>query len=238
MVEIAKALSYDSRVLIMDEPTAALNNAEIEELFRVVRQLRAEGVGVVYISHKMDEFKRIADRVTVMRDGQYIATVPMADTAMDSLIGMMVGRALSQDVQDMPDTADNPVVLSVKGLQRGTAIRNVAFNLRKGEILGFAGLMGAGRTEVARAVFGADRRVEPRARSRCDGRKRVDPARRRTQVRARHRLPVGRPQAFWAGHRARCRDQRGAGQPAALHTRRHVPRPGRDRGFQDRARTT
>jgi ribose transport system ATP-binding protein len=157
MVEIAKALSFDSRVLIMDEPTAALNDAEIEELFRVVRQLKGEGVGVVYISHKMDELRQIADRVTVMRDGQYIATVPMAGTPIESIIGMMVGRALSQEAPDIPDTSGNPVVLSVKGLQRGMAIRNVAFSLRRGEILGFAGLMGAGRTEVARAVFGADR---------------------------------------------------------------------------------
>ncbi|MEJ8824105.1 sugar ABC transporter ATP-binding protein [Variovorax humicola] len=156
MVEIAKALSFDSRVLIMDEPTAALNNAEIEELFRVVRQLRGEGVGVVYISHKMDELRQIADRVTIMRDGQYIATVPMATTPMASIISMMVGRELSQEVPDIPDTSGNPIVLTVRGLKRGVAIKDVAFTLRKGEILGFAGLMGAGRTEVARAVFGAD----------------------------------------------------------------------------------
>ncbi|MEJ8854868.1 sugar ABC transporter ATP-binding protein [Variovorax robiniae] len=156
MVEIAKALSFDSRVLIMDEPTAALNNAEIEELFRVVRQLQAEGVGVVYISHKMDELRQIADRVTVMRDGQYIATVPMASTPMQSIISMMVGRELNQEAPDIPDTSAHPVVLTVKGLRRGAVIKDVGFTLRKGEILGFAGLMGAGRTEVARAVFGAD----------------------------------------------------------------------------------
>ncbi|MDM0116507.1 sugar ABC transporter ATP-binding protein [Variovorax sp. J22R133] len=156
MVEIAKALSFDSRVLIMDEPTAALNNAEIDELFRVVRQLQDEGVGIVYISHKMDELRQIADRVTVMRDGQYIATVPMAGTPIENIISMMVGRDLGDDLRAMPDTSDNAVVLSVQGLRRGAAIKDVSFRLRKGEILGFAGLMGAGRTEVARAVFGAD----------------------------------------------------------------------------------
>jgi ribose transport system ATP-binding protein len=157
MVEIAKALSFDSRVLIMDEPTAALNNAEVGELFRIIRQLREHGVGIVYISHKMDELQQIADRVTVMRDGQTIGTVPMAGTSLDTIIGMMVGRELVDAANHAPDTSANEVVLQVKGLNRGHAVRDVSFELRRGEILGFAGLMGAGRTEVARAVFGADR---------------------------------------------------------------------------------
>jgi ribose transport system ATP-binding protein len=156
MVEIAKALSFDSRVLIMDEPTAALNNAEIAELFRIIRDLQAQGVGIVYISHKMDELRQIADRVSVMRDGKYIATVPMQDTSMDTIISMMVGRALDGEQRTPPDTSRNEVVLEVRGLNRGRAIRDVSFQLRRGEILGFAGLMGAGRTEVARAIFGAD----------------------------------------------------------------------------------
>jgi ribose transport system ATP-binding protein len=156
MVEIAKALSHQSRVLIMDEPTAALNNAEIEELFRIIRQLKAEGVGIVYISHKMDEIQRIADRITVMRDGAYIATVPAA-TPMSDVIAMMVGRKLEQAEKTIPDTSANEVLLDVRGLNRGRVIRDVSFTVRRGEILGFAGLMGAGRTEVARAVFGADR---------------------------------------------------------------------------------
>ena len=155
MVEIAKALSHKSRVLIMDEPTAALNNAEIEELFRIIRQLKAEGVGIVYISHKMDEIQRIADRITVMRDGAYIATVPAA-TPMQEVIAMMVGRKLDHVQKAIPDTSANEVLLDVRGLNRGRAIRDVSFTVRRGEILGFAGLMGAGRTEVARAVFGAD----------------------------------------------------------------------------------
>jgi len=156
MVEIAKALSFDSRVLIMDEPTAALNTAEIEDLFRIIRKLQSHGVGIVYISHKMDELRQISDRVTVMRDGQYIATVPTATTPMDTIIGMMVGRQLDSTKQELPDTSGNDIVLAVKGLARGQVIRDVSFTLRRGEILGFAGLMGAGRTEVARAIFGAD----------------------------------------------------------------------------------
>jgi ribose transport system ATP-binding protein len=155
MVEIAKALSHKSRVLIMDEPTAALNNAEIEELFRIIRQLREEGVGIVYISHKMDEIQRIADRITVMRDGRYINTVP-AQTPMAEIIAMMVGRTLEHAEKHIPDTSANEILLEVRGLNRGRAIRDVSFTVRRGEILGFAGLMGAGRTEVARAVFGAD----------------------------------------------------------------------------------
>ncbi|MEY4751625.1 MAG: hypothetical protein RIQ60_3839 [Pseudomonadota bacterium] len=156
MVEIAKALSHSSRVLIMDEPTAALNDAEIEELFTIVRKLRSEGVGVVYISHKMDEIQRIADRITVMRDGATVGTVP-ADTPMADVIAMMVGRRLEASEKLIPDTSANDVLMAVKHLNRGKLVRDVSFSVRKGEILGFAGLMGAGRTEVMRAIFGADR---------------------------------------------------------------------------------
>lgn len=158
MVEIAKALSYRSRILIMDEPTAALNDAEIAELFTFIRRLRAEGVGIVYISHKMDEIKRIADRVTVMRDGAHVGTVDAAETPIGTVISMMVGRALTDEKVAMPDLSAAPVALEVRGLRRGREIRDVSFTLKRGEILGFAGLMGAGRTEVARAVFGADPR--------------------------------------------------------------------------------
>jgi ribose transport system ATP-binding protein len=156
MVEIAKALSHRSRVLILDEPTAALNTQEVADLFRVVRQLRDEGVGIVYISHKMDELQQIADRVTVMRDGRGIATRPMAGTHMDEIIHMMVGRTLEAWDRQVPDTSARPVALEVRGLSRRGVLKDVSFTLRRGEILGFAGLMGAGRTEVARAVFGAD----------------------------------------------------------------------------------
>ena len=158
MVEIAKALSFESRVLIMDEPTAALNNAEIAELFRLIRQLQARGVGIVYISHKMDELQQISNRVTVMRDGRWIATLPTAGTAMSTIIGLMVGRQIEVGRPPVPDTRAQPVALQVQGLSRGKAVRDVSFTLRRGEILGLAGLMGAGRTELARLVFGADRR--------------------------------------------------------------------------------
>ena len=157
MVEIAKALSFESKVLIMDEPTAALNNAEIDDLFSIIRELKGHGVGMVYISHKMDELKRISDRVTVMRDGQYIGTVPTAETSMDTIINMMVGRPLFEGDGPTAAPENAEVVLEVRNLNRGRAIKNVNFQVRKGEILGFAGLMGAGRTEVARAIFGADK---------------------------------------------------------------------------------
>lgn len=156
MVEIAKALSYNFRVLIMDEPTAALNDAEIADLFGIIRDLKVQGVGVVYISHKMDELKRIADRVTIMRDGEFVDTVPAADTPISTIITKMVGREVKDEPLQVPDTSKNPTALEVKGLRRGREIRDVSFSLARGEILGFAGLMGAGRTEVARAIFGAD----------------------------------------------------------------------------------
>jgi len=156
MVEIAKALSFDSRVLIMDEPTSALNDAEIAELFRIIRQLKERGVGVIYISHKMDELKQISDRVTVFRDGEYVATVATADTSVGAIIGMMVGRTLADVAPTHGTTTQGEVALEVRHLNAGPLVRDVSFSLRKGEILGFAGLMGAGRTEVARAVFGAD----------------------------------------------------------------------------------
>lgn len=156
MVEIAKALSYQSRILIMDEPTAALNDAEIAELFTIIRRLKADGVGIIYISHKMDELKQIADRVTVMRDGSYVGTVQAADTPVSTIISMMVGREVTNEPVIVPDLSGADTLLEVTGLNRGREIRDVSFSVKKGEILGFAGLMGAGRTEVARAIFGAD----------------------------------------------------------------------------------
>ena len=158
LIEIAKALSYKPRVLIMDEPTAALNDAEISELFSVVEKLKADGVGIVYISHRMDEIKRIANRVTVLRDGAYIDTVDAETTSLATIIQLMVGREVVQEVPNIPDTSQNPVALEARNVSRGTDVTNVSFDIRKGEILGFAGLMGAGRTEVARIIFGADPR--------------------------------------------------------------------------------
>ncbi|GAA0137701.1 sugar ABC transporter ATP-binding protein [Paenibacillus sp. YSY-4.3] len=157
MVEISKALSYHSEVLIMDEPTAALTDREIEDLFHTIRRLRARGVGIVYISHRMDELKEITDRITVMRDGCYVDTVTTSEVEIDDIIAMMVGRQIY--VTSQPDNiaqVSSEKVLEVKNLSRGKAVRNISFHLKKGEILGFAGLMGAGRTEVARAIFGAE----------------------------------------------------------------------------------
>lgn len=156
MVEIAKALSFNSQVLIMDEPTAALTETEIEELFRMIRQMRDKGVGVVYISHRLEELKQITDRITVMRDGRYVDTVDAQTTTIDRIISMMVGRTIYESSPEVPEHPSEEVALEVKNLNRGNLIKDVSFALKKGEILGFAGLMGAGRTEVARAVFGAD----------------------------------------------------------------------------------
>jgi ribose transport system ATP-binding protein len=157
MVEIAKALSYHSEVLIMDEPTAALTETEIDELFRMINQLRARGVGIVYISHRLEEIKRICNRITIMRDGHYINTVDAQDVSIDQIISMMVGRTIYESAPEVPTTSNQETVLAVKGLNRAGVLKDINFTLKKGEILGFAGLMGAGRTEVARAVFGADR---------------------------------------------------------------------------------
>lgn len=158
MVEIAKALSFNSQVLIMDEPTAALTELEIDELFHIIRSLRNKGVGIVYISHRLEEFSRISDRITVMRDGRYVDTVNTNETTIDAIINMMVGRTIFESSPEIPEDAPDEIILEVKNLNHGNAIQNVNFTLKKGEILGFAGLMGAGRTEVARSVFGADPR--------------------------------------------------------------------------------
>jgi ribose transport system ATP-binding protein len=160
MVEIAKALSFQSEVLIMDEPTAALTDTEIDDLFRIIAKLRTNGVGIVYISHRMEELQRITDRITVMRDGRYIDTVATKEVTIDQIIAMMVGRELIDNAKPLKINSNNEVILEVilevKGLNQGSVLKDINFSLRKGEILGFAGLMGAGRTELARAIFGAD----------------------------------------------------------------------------------
>ncbi len=157
MVEIAKALSFNSDVLIMDEPTAALTETEIQDLFRIINNLRANGVGIVYISHRLEELKKISDRVTVMRDGRYINTLLTAEASTDQIINIMVGRTIYGGAPELPEDASQEVVLEVKNLNRGSQLIDINFELKRGEILGFAGLMGAGRTEVARAIFGADK---------------------------------------------------------------------------------
>jgi ribose transport system ATP-binding protein len=159
MVEIAKALSFDASVLIMDEPTAALTDTEIEELFRIIRSLREQGRGIVHISHRLEELRQISDRVTVMRDGQHVDTVNTQDASIDEVISMMVGRTIFEEAPRVPADADEqPYVLEVRGLSRGRAVQDVSFGLRQGEILGIAGLVGAGRTELARLIFGADQK--------------------------------------------------------------------------------
>lgn len=159
MVEIAKAISLNSKLLVLDEPTAALTSVEVDDLFRIMDELKAKGIGMIYISHRMDEIKRISDRVTVMRDGEYIGTVNTNETDNEEIVRMMVGRVIYGKVKEKSNCPENaPVVLEVKNLNVGETVKNVSFSLKKGEILGFSGLMGAGRTEVARAVFGADKR--------------------------------------------------------------------------------
>lgn len=157
MCEIAKAISHEAKVIIFDEPSAALTEAEIEELFKIIRDLREKQLGIVYISHRMDEIKVITDRVTVMRDGGYVGTLITKDCTKDDIINMMVGRVIYEDPKTHSMVKpDAPVVLKVENLNAGKMVQNVSFELHKGEILGFSGLMGAGRTETARALFGAD----------------------------------------------------------------------------------
>lgn len=159
MVEIAKAISSNAKAIVFDEPTAALTGAEIKELFKIINDLRAQNLGIVYISHRMDEIKQITDRVTVMRDGEYVGTLITKDCTKDDIIKMMVGRVIFEQPKQKSNVAeDAEVVLSVKNMNMGHMVKDVSFELRKGEILGFSGLMGAGRTELARVIFGADKK--------------------------------------------------------------------------------
>ena len=157
MCEIAKAISHKAKVIIFDEPSAALTESEIEELFKIIRDLREQQLGIVYISHRMDEIKVITDRVTVMRDGTYVGTLITKDCTKNDIISMMVGRVIYEDPKTKSMVKpDAPVVLKVEHLNAGRMVQDVSFELHRGEILGFSGLMGAGRTETARAIFGAD----------------------------------------------------------------------------------
>ena len=156
MVAIAQALSVDASVLIMDEPTAALTDTEIEELFRIIRTLREHGAGIVHISHRLEELRQISDRVTVMRDGHHVATFETLSRSIPEIISMMVGRTIYEEKPQVADVPDQDVVLEVRGLSRGRMVRDVSLVLRRGEILGVAGLVGSGRTELARLIFGAD----------------------------------------------------------------------------------
>lgn len=153
MVEIAKAVDKNCRLLIMDEPNSSLSEHESEVLFRIIRKLRNEGMAIVYISHKLEEVLLISDRITALRDGKYVGTVPAPEADVDGLVNMMVGRNLVRGIA-RSYVAQDPV-LTVEGLS-GERFSDVSFDLRRGEILGFSGLVGAGRSEVSRAIFGAD----------------------------------------------------------------------------------
>ncbi|MEZ2132203.1 MULTISPECIES: sugar ABC transporter ATP-binding protein [unclassified Sinorhizobium] len=153
MVEIAKAVSYNSDVLIMDEPTSALTEREVEHLFQIIRDLRAQGIGIVYITHKMNELFEIADEFSVFRDGRYIGTHLSTDVTRDDIIRMMVGREITQ-MFPKEEVPIGEVVLSVKDLSLNNVFRNVSFDVRAGEILGVAGLVGSGRSNVAETLFG------------------------------------------------------------------------------------
>ena len=157
MVEIAKALSLDAQVLILDEPTSSLTESETQALFKVIQDLKARGVGMLYISHRLDEMRHIVDRVTILRDGRHVSTRRFAETSVDAIVAGMVGRSLDEKFPPRTSTPTDEVLLRARNLSRKGAFRDVSFDLRRGEILGFAGLMGAGRTEIARAIFGADR---------------------------------------------------------------------------------
>jgi len=156
VVEIAKALAQEARVILMDEPSAALSPREVKGLFRVVGELRAQGIGVIYISHRLDEIFKIADRVTILRDGGHVATRSLQDIDRNEMIELMVGRSLDKEFPAR-SSQPGPVRLAVKCLSHGPKVRSVSLEIRRGEVLGLTGLVGAGRSEMARLIFGADR---------------------------------------------------------------------------------
>jgi len=158
MVEIIRAVSFGVKILVMDEPTSSLDEDEVETMFSIVRRLKSEGIGIIYISHRMSELDVIADRITVLRDGTSVATKAVKETNRDELVALMVGRELTSYYTKM-DNATDEVVLEVNHLSDGHRVRDVSFDLRKGEILGFAGLVGAGRSETMLNLFGLSERT-------------------------------------------------------------------------------
>ncbi|BAY62435.1 ABC transporter-like protein [Calothrix brevissima NIES-22] len=158
-VEIARALKDNSRILVMDEPTAALSDRETERLFEVIRKLRNDGIAIIYISHRMEEIYALADRISVLRDGQYIGSLTREEITPQRLVQMMVGRSMQDFYEHQRQTNPGAVVLEVRNISDGRKVKPASFQLRAGEILGLSGLVGAGRTEVSRLIFGADRKV-------------------------------------------------------------------------------
>ncbi len=155
IVEIAKALLGEARVIAMDEPTSSLTPVEFEKLVTVIERLKASGVAVIYVSHKLDEVFRVASHATILRDGKMVADVDLATTNEDAVVSMMVGRAL--EIPPHQSHVQNETILAVEGLSRGSHVRDVSFTLRKGEVLGIAGLVGSGRTELVKLLAGVDR---------------------------------------------------------------------------------
>ncbi len=205
-VEIAKALATRARIIVMDEPTAALSDREIERLFAIVRRLRENGAGIIYISHRMEELPRIADRVTVMRDGRIVATRPVREFPPDAIVEAMVGRQVGTQFPGLPAPAPGAAPrLQVDGLTRAGIFAGVSFAVRPGEIVGLAGLIGAGRTEILRAIAGADRTTS--------GQVRVDGV----------ELPVGRiPAAIAAGVAFITEDRKAQGLVLGMSVRENV----------------
>jgi ribose transport system ATP-binding protein len=206
LVEIAKVLARDARIIVMDEPTAALSDREIEHLFAIIDRLKKAGAGVIYISHRMNELPRIVDRVTVLRDGKVVATRDAQDFPADEIVAAMVGRRLEAHFPELSEPArDASVVLEVRHLKREPAVRDVTFSVRAGEIVGLAGLIGAGRTEIMRAVAGAD--VADSGEIRIDG----------------ARVRIGRPHdAIAAGIAFITEDRKAQGLVLGMNVRENV----------------
>ena len=160
LIEIARAITFDNKVIIMDEPTSSLSGKDVQILFKIIRQLKEKGVSIIFISHKIDEIEEISDRLTVLRDGKYIGTVSVKDTTIDQIITMMVGREFDTNRRSQKRDMNGPVVLEVKNIVSADGkVKDVSFQLNKGTILGFAGLVGAGRTELMKVIFGKNPKV-------------------------------------------------------------------------------
>ena len=157
-VEIAKALARDARILVMDEPSAALSHHEVESLYQVIDDLRSQGIGIIYISHRLDEIERLADRISVLRDGSHVGTCKAGEVSRDALIALMVGRTLESEFPERT-SRPGPVRFEVDGVRRAGSTESVTFDIHQGEVVGLTGLVGAGRTELARVIFGADPKV-------------------------------------------------------------------------------